>query len=125
MSLFVVFALAMNMSILPNNGLPMGNAIEANLNLPCNFRRRVIETHLSCLTALNSARTLSHLVVGSSMVNAIPSSNQPRIPFLVSHVPSKMSLFTLIRGPILLPVTDGGGKISDIAFKRLLVSCVM
>ena len=120
-----MFALAINASIGPSSGFPIGNAIDANWSLPCNCRKRVMGTFVSRLTALNSAKILSHFVVGSSIVNAMPSSSQPRISLRVSHVPSAMSFFTLIGGPILLPVIDGGGNISDIAFKRLLVSFVM
>ena len=97
--LFVLFALVMNISIGPNNGLPMDKAIETNWSIPCNFRRQVMETHLSCLTALNSTRMLLHLLVGSSMVNAMPSSNQPRISFQISHIPSVIRFFTLIGVP--------------------------
>ena len=123
--LFVLIALAMTTSIGPKSGLPMGNAIDANWSLPCSLRSRWSEMVFSLLMALSSVRILSHLVVGSSMVNAMPSSTHPRISFLVSHVPSAISFFKLIGGPMLLPVVAGEGKMSEIVFSRLLVSCLI
>ena len=81
-----------------------------------------METHLSCIKALNSARILSYLVEGSSMVNTMSSSNQPRISLGIFHVRSKISFFTLIWGPSLLPVTNGDGKYLILHLKDFLLA---
>ena len=65
---------------------------------------------------------MSHLGRGRMMVQVMPSSIQPIISLRVSQVPSSMSFFVDIGGPILLPVSEGAGKMSVIACKRHRVS---
>ena len=75
--------------------------------------------------AFNSISILSHLGCGRLIVLVIPSSTQPRISLQVSQVPSSKSFFVEMGGPILLPVSDGDGKMYVIAWRRQRVSLLI
>ena len=120
-----LLAMARILLICPSRGLSTCMAMAVKVSLPCSVSSWLKGMHLLHLMAFNSSRILSHLGWGRLIVLVMPSSIQPWISLHVSHVLSSMSFFVDMGAPILLPVSDGEGKMSVIAWRRDHVSLLI
>ena len=101
------------------SGLPLGIATAANCSFPCTFWNvtRGIRLAVVLRIRLVSVQMVLALLAGRSIVRAMPSKSQPRISFLVSHVPSATSFLTETGGPMVLLVISGGEKTLVMALR--------